>query len=189
MMDAASAAGRRRLMVLKDSCPCKPGCSACCSRLIYLSVAEALILYEELKQTGKWQETRERASGLVKYVKLTNPLSWFKMNFSCPILNPKTKYCSAYNVRPTLCSIHFVTSNPAVCDPWSPTSGEYLSKSMTDLHQEFERQLNRTVDGYGVMNLRVPMPVGLLFAERIQHQKGLEFGEIMGMIYNEFGGR
>jgi hypothetical protein len=56
---------------------------------------------------------------------------------------------------------------------------------MTDIHQEFERQLERTVEGHGIMNLRVPMVPGLLFAERIQHQKGLGFNEIMSMIYNE----
>jgi Fe-S-cluster containining protein len=185
MMDAAVKTNNRRLIDIHNKYSCKPGCSSCCSRSVFISVAESLVIQAELIHLNNWKQIRERASSLIKYVKLTNQLSWLKMNLNCPILDPDTKRCKAYFVRPSICSTHFVTSDPAVCDPWAPTSIEYMPEPMIDIHQEFERKLKNIIEGHGILNLHLPIPLGLLFAERIQHQKGLEFNEVINIIFNE----
>lgn len=184
MMDVAQKASIRRLNVLRDESPCKAGCSACCSRLVYVSVAEALVMYEHLSRSGRWPEVRERARGLAAEVRDASPVAWFKMNRPCPVLG-KDRLCAAYEVRPSPCSTHFVTSDPALCDPWSPKAGIYETSSMDDLHIEFMKRLDAELTGRGVLDLRLPIPVALLFAERAQSHTNLSAADIIAFIGSE----
>lgn len=185
MMDASQKAGVRRLNVLRDSSPCGPGCSACCSRLIHVSVAEALVMYEHLVKSGAWPAVRDRAREQAGLAMLAHPVAWFKMNRPCPALDPATRLCSAYAVRPTPCSTHFVTSPPQSCDPWSAGGGEYRLAGMDDIHDRFTELLGREVAGRGVLGNRLPMPVVLLAAEKLQVHTNMAFGDVLEMISSE----
>jgi Fe-S-cluster containining protein len=183
--DAIEKATRRRLMVYGDSIPCKSGCDGCCSRLINITVAEGMLIYEHLLKEGKWMQVRAEAVKQFRTAQEVNPLTWFKMNIKCPVLDKTTRTCMTYSTRPAACAIHFVTSKPEVCDPWSAEGGQYEAVDMMDLSEAFRRKIENTIDGHGILNLSVPIPVALLVAERIRVQSGLSLPDAISLLYNE----
>ena len=185
MMDAAQKASIRRLNVLGNDCPCKPGCSSCCSRLVQLSVAEALVIYDYLKTKNLWSKVRENATSHYKLALSLDETSWFKMNIPCSVLDPKTKTCMAYLVRPTSCSVHFVVSDPSVCDPWSTSEKAFEKIDFPDIHKEFMDVVHKELSERSVLELRLPIPSALLFAEKIQMQKGLTADQIISILAQE----
>lgn len=185
MKETADKAGLRRLRMYGDKVPCKPACAACCNRLVFITVAEAMIMHTQLTKSGKWDEVKARAAALVPLAKNTPVVAWFKMNLACPVLDPQTRLCTSFESRPSPCSTHFVFSDPSLCDSWSAKSGAYELVDMDDLHVEFEKALATQIDGHGILALRLPMPIALLFAEKIRVQS-LSPNEIVNLIYNEF---
>lgn len=185
MMDAAEKSSKRRLAVYSDKIRCKPACDGCCSRMVFVTVAEAIVIQEHLRKAGKWDEVRPRAIALATVVKAANAVSWFKMNMKCPVLDPESKMCLAYQVRPTPCSAHFATSDPGMCDPWSTAGGEYSPVDMEEFHDEAVKRIESRLDGHGVLAFRLPLPIAVLFAERIRYRKGLSAHEVMSFIFNE----
>lgn len=187
--DVAQKAVKRRLTVYGNKIPCKSGCNGCCSRLVYISMAEAILIYEYLVENGSWQVVATAARKQFQLAQQTDPLAWFKMDIKCPILDQKNGTCLAYKMRPAKCSTHFVTSNPAVCDPWNPVGGRYESVDMVDLQMEFEKRLESAIDGHGIMQVLVPIPVAILLAERIQIQSGLSLQSAISLLYMEFSNK
>ncbi len=185
MKETADKAGLRRLRMYGDKIPCKPACSACCNRLVFITVAEAMVMHGQLEKSGKWTEVRARAAALVPLARNTPVVAWFKMNLMCPVLDSQTRLCTAYESRPSPCSTHFVFSDPGLCDPWKTTSGAYELADMDDLHVQFQKALSTQIDGHGILALRLPIPVALLFAEKIRVQT-LSANEVINLIYNEF---
>ena len=181
MKEASERATVRRLHVFMDRIQCRTGCSSCCSRMVHISVAEALIMHEHLVASGRWPEARKRAVAQKDVV--ANPVSWFKMNMKCPVL--EDGMCTAYEVRPTPCSTHFVESDPAQCDPWGTKGGQYAPIQMEDIHDEFMRALEGLVDGHGILAYRMPMARALLFAEEAHMMTGLSIEDITGVLRSE----
>jgi Fe-S-cluster containining protein len=186
MMDASEKAAKRRLTVYGDKVRCKSACDGCCARLVHLTVAEATVIQEHLSKTGQWAEVRARAVALAPTVRSANAVSWFKMNLKCPVLDEEKRTCRAYAVRPTPCSVHFAASDPSLCDPWSPKGGDYRPVEMEDVHEDFVRRTEPSLDGHGILALRLAMPLALLLAERIKYQRGMSVQEVMSLVYNEF---
>lgn len=187
MLDASEKASKRRLVMYGDKVRCKVACDGCCSRLVHITVAEAMILQEHLTKTGQWAEVRSRAVELAPTVRMANSVSWFKMNLKCPVLDEGTKRCRAYAVRPTPCSVHFSTSDPGLCSPWGTAGGDYGPVDMVDIHDGFVQRLEPQLDGHGILALRLAMPLALLLAERIKYQRGMTVQEVMSLVYNELG--
>ncbi len=185
MKEASDRAGVRRLQLYSEKIKCKPGCASCCARQIYITVAEALVLQEHLEKSGQWPYVQQRAFAQLRTARSSNPVSWFKMNIMCAVLDPASKLCTAYEVRPAPCSTHFVTSDPSQCDPWVTKSTLYKSVEFKDMHDHFQKRLERCVDGHGILALKFPMPIALIFASRIKVQSGLGPNEIMTLIFNE----
>jgi Fe-S-cluster containining protein len=175
----------RRLNLYLDRIKCVRGCASCCSRMVYISVAEALVMQETMSESGRWSEVRRRCLDQRQTSMDSNPVSWFKMNVSCPVLDPKSKECLAYEVRPTPCSTHFVESDPRQCNPWETKGGGYLPIQMNDIHEEFMRTMESCVDGYGILAYRMPMPVALLFAESVRTMTGLTLEEVTSLMRSE----
>ena len=184
MKEAADKASLRRLKLYNDV-KCSAGCSACCNRQIYITAAEALIIQDSLEQSGQWPHVEQRARALLALARDTPPVSWFKMNIMCPILDPVTRLCTAYETRPAPCSTHFVRSDPSQCDPWAAKSGAYESVDFNDIFVDFQKAVEKMVDGYGMLALKYPIPIALIFASRIKVQSGLGPNEIMSLIFNE----
>lgn len=182
ILDASSKSTNRRLNVLKDV-SCKPGCSSCCSRMVYLSVAEASVIQDYLVNSRKWEEVKANCKKLVQLAKDTDHESWFKMNIPCPIL--KNKLCMAYEVRPPSCSIHYVESDPRSCDPWSTYSGEYRKTNMGSIYEDFSKKLDNAISGSGIFSLIFPLPISLLFAEKIREHPNMSYDKLLSIISSE----
>lgn len=185
MAEAAQRSDRRRLRMYGEKVRCAAGCSGCCSRMVVVTVAEASVVLEQLIKDGTWPRVRESAMSQARIARHANERSWFLMNIPCPVLDPDTKRCSAYSRRPTPCSVHFATSSPELCSPWSAESGTYAPVEMSDIHADFLKGLARTVDGYGVLALSMPMPAALLLAERIRVSPRLTADDIAAFIRTE----
>jgi len=183
--ETADKSSIRRLNLYADEIRCKPACTSCCNRQIYVTVAEALVIQEYLEKTGQWPQVEQRAKLLLSIARDTPPISWFKMGIMCPVLNPENKLCTAYETRPSPCSTHFVKSDPSLCDPLTLKSGTYKPIDFIDLHDEFRKFLEKNVDGYGILALKLPISVALVFAARIKIQSKKSAGEIMELIYSE----
>ena len=121
----------------------------------------------------------------MKIARDTPPVSWFKMNIMCPVLDPSSKLCTAYETRPSPCSTHFVMSDPGQCDPWVTKSGEYKPVDFTDLHDKFQELLEKKIDGHGLLALKLPISIALVFASKIKVQSRSGPNEIMSLIFNE----
>lgn len=183
MVEAALNSNKRRLSVLQDA-TCKKGCSGCCRRMIQVTVAEAIIIQEHLEVNGRWTEVAKKCHVDLKVVRESNPVSWFRMNIPCPVLTDKDE-CGAYAVRPAVCSVHFARSNPDLCHPWATEVGDMLPVELTDVYLDFEKALHSSVDGHGVLALKMPLPASLLMAERIRKQPNLTVQSLIRLIYNE----
>lgn len=186
VMDVAVKSGARRLQMYNESIQCKPGCHFCCKRLIIATVAEAVLIYEHLLDKGKWAEVKEESRSQFALIKEISSVSWFKTNRSCPVLDQNTGLCKSYGIHPVVCSTHFVTSHPSLCDPWSVASGTYESLDMEEYVDHFKKRLLENVDNFGIMKLEVPLPIGLLLAERISIQTGLDLNKAISLLWSEF---
>lgn len=185
MKEAADKSSFRRLQLYSEDVKCEAGCSACCNRQIYITVAEALIIQEHLEKSGEWPTVEQRARAVMLIARDAPAISWFKMNIMCPVLDPVSRLCTAYDVRPSPCSTHFVRSDPAQCDPWTTTNSEYDPVEFTDLHDKFRQKLESTVDGYGILALKFPISIALIFASRVKVQSNLGPNEMINLIFNE----
>lgn len=184
LMETARKAEVRRLMVYGDKIPCRAGCSGCCSRYLTASLAEAVIMYVHLRESGLWDAVRRRAEELMPLVRSASPVAWFKMNKKCPVLD-ESGMCSGWAVRPAACSVHFVTSDPSLCDPWSSRSAPYVPLEFDDLFDAFQKSAEAGLEKNGILALQVPLPVGLLMAERISVRSGLSLDKAVSLIFNE----
>jgi Fe-S-cluster containining protein len=186
ILNTAQKSEKRRLQLIKQNIPCKSGCSACCSRYILVSVAESLVIYHDLVQKGTWESVRVRASRQIQLLKNAQPLAWFKLNQKCPVLDPESEKCLAWETRPPVCSTHFVSSDPKLCDPWGSGSGQYVPINMDDLYEEFQRKLALELAEFGILSLRVALPIGLLLAERINVRSSLDLDKVISLMFHEF---
>jgi len=186
LVDAASKAERRRLRVLGSSAPCKAGCSGCCSRLVKVTMAEALIMYDHLLESGEWVGVRARAEAQMPEAMEASPAAWFMMGRRCPVLRPESGTCLAYPVRPALCSTHFVRSNPGLCDPHAVVQGKYEPVQFNDLVEAFLKKMLANVAGSGIFQLELPLPAALLLSERVNLQAGLTLDRVVSLFLNEF---
>lgn len=182
MMEAGMESTKRRLTVLKDA-TCKKGCSGCCRRMIYITVAEAIVIQQYLEKAGRWDSVSKKCLGLLSQVRDASPLSWFRMNVECPVLSEDS--CLAYPVRPATCSVHFARSNPALCHPWSTEPGEYLPVELDDVFSDFQKTLQSSIDAHGILSLKIPLPAALIMADRVRHQPNLSPESLIRMIFNE----
>jgi Fe-S-cluster containining protein len=183
-MNAADKSITRRINKHPDI-TCTKGCSACCSRYLMIYMAEALIIYNHLKLFKKWVDVKKRAKAQLKTILLADPLSWYKLNISCPILDPESKLCLAYKARPVLCSTHFVTSDPVICDPWNAKQGTYRPLDFNDLYMDFRKRIESATLGYNVLSMEMVLPSALLLSERVSIQSGLDLKQALSLIYKE----
>lgn len=182
--DAARRSDMRRLTMYPDSVPCRSGCDGCCSRLVTVSVAEAVLMYEHLKTSGDWPRARAACVEQAPSARGATPVAWFKMNIKCPVLK-ENRSCGAHPVRPIACSTHFVQSEPAACDPWAKAPGPYKPLDFRDVAIEETSRLLESLEPYGVLQMQLPLPLALLLAERVSVQSGLSLEQVISYLFNE----
>lgn len=163
---------------------CIPGCSHCCNRLISVLTSEALIIYESIKKHELWNSIHEKLKEQSEIIKKINgnQLSWYYTNTPCALLSDNK--CIVYPVRPVMCSVHHVISNPKSCHSFT-ISDDYRPLDYNDIYNRFlEKSINSVAD-YGILNLRLPLQTALLFAEKIQIQSNLTFEKLISLYLNE----
>ncbi|WP_163529151.1 YkgJ family cysteine cluster protein [Halobacillus ihumii] len=124
---------------------CFKGCAFCCYFPIVLSKMEAKIMFrsienfsEDRKQAiydhwdryyEKYAKTLKEAAGMDHNADETK-LAYKKLNLPCPLLDPETQTCMAYEVRPIPCRTYLNYADPKVCAeqhlPQEPSSYEFL---------------------------------------------------------------
>lgn len=185
MADCAAKATRRSLTMYGRAVPCRAGCHGCCKRLIFVTLAEAVVMFASLKKQRKWPEVRARALAVLPASKHA-PESYFRMGIECPVLDPGSKTCTAYSVRPSPCSTHFVLSHPSMCDPWSAKGGNFTPVDMEDLHEEFQKVIASELDPRGILSIRMPLPMALLLAEKVESDGNTTPESMAEIIRTEF---
>ncbi len=154
------------LSVNNTNIKCKVGCYSCCKRWIEISVAEAIIIRNELVNSGKWDYVKLKCTEYADVSKNSNETSWFLMNLPCVLLDMSNATCCAYSVRPPQCSLHFVTSDSSVCHPWKYCSEKPDVIDSSSLVMKFVGEFTHAV-GESVLSFRSHIPVALLIADRI----------------------
>lgn len=173
------------LKVLNSNPSCKPGCSHCCNRLIYITLAEAFVIQKYLKSQKKWNTVLERAVEMEPLSRKVDSITWFMMKQECPVLNPETKMCEAYEVRPPACSTHFVSSDPSSCDPWSMDQQNFIPIDMEDEFSDFLKVIEMKF-GRGSLSIPLPITTALRISESLQVRDGLTVDEILTLMAREF---
>lgn len=189
LIDTNNKTNKRRLgLATHNPIPCKSGCSGCCKRMVKITIAEGMIIYDHLVSTKQWEKVGVEARKQLEIVKNSDPLSWFSMGIECPVLDKKKKTCKAYLVRPAMCASHFVKSNPDLCDPHTNSIGNenhFKPLDFDDLVEEFLVYLINNTRAYGVLQVQLPIPVSLLMAESINAQTGLRVEQLISLMYKE----
>ncbi len=182
MVDTAQKSLKRTLPIAK-TIKCRVTCSHCCKRKIKITVAEAIILQNFLKDKKEWDKVKEKCKELIFASVNSNDVTWYKMNIECPIL--KDDMCMTYEIRPPACSTHFSISNPESCSSRSLEQG-FKSLDFIDLYNEFRNKFESQVDNYGILQFTTHIPLALLLAEKVQTIKDKDLNEIISLIHNEF---
>lgn len=184
MVEAAVTANGKRIRS-KKAVPCKAGCDHCCRTKFDVTLAEAMVIMKSLKESGKWDDVRDRSLKQLKHVRSVNRVPWFLLRMACPLLEEDGR-CRSYGLRPVRCSTHFVTSNPSLCGPLHNGGGKYEPLVMEDVREKFRERLLSYVDPFGVLNVQLPMAAALVLAERVVAVKGVDFSKIVSLLLSEF---
>ena len=169
------------LRVFHPKIPCSKGCCACCKRYILVTLAEAVVLVEFLKENDKWEKVKEIAEGQRQIQ--AEPLVWFKLGIPCPILS-SDGLCNAYLVRPVVCSTHFVTSAPEACSPMSTSLNPYEPFNFLEVHMDFIKSFDRILKTSS-LRIRAPMHLALLMADKLSMNMKSEFEEMIAILSKE----
>jgi Fe-S-cluster containining protein len=183
IISAAAESEKRRLKMYKEPASCKPGCSHCCSRPIIASLAEAFLIKNYLIKTGKWHEVKKRITEVKNHEDL-DTATWFLMNIKCPVLDTKTNMCLAYEVRPIKCALHFVSSKPSACDPWSTEKMAIKLINMDELHDRYQNELDKAFGKY-IWNYQMPIWRGMEIVDKMIEISGLSLEDVLSMVAKE----
>lgn len=175
---------KRRLDVYQESIRCKKGCSACCTRPIKIFIAEALVLYDHLVKKNEWLEVKKKCHEFQKLAKNMSEKTWGFLNLKCPILKDDDS-CGAYEVRPAICAVHYVTSNPKFCNPEYLERDKIRHADFVDIFQKFLDKINAEYPEGGIMKLYLPLPTALLIAESINERNNINIESITDLIKQE----
>lgn len=158
---------------------CTKGCDSCCHLLVLVPLPEAVAIAEHFLSDQRRKllipDVSRRCFEQITKIPLqpgtteafgTIRSAYFASKTPCALLDPATKTCTVYDVRPEACRYHYVTSDPAQCSPDRP--GAQVSRLDT---LEFDvRALSeaRKVSHQTKMPLYVaPLPVALLWAFKL----------------------
>ncbi|WP_226584912.1 YkgJ family cysteine cluster protein [Halobacillus litoralis] len=124
---------------------CFMGCSFCCYFPIVITKMEAKMLFRSIDHFSEdrkkaiyeqwdayYEKYKDKLSHALAmdYEDPETKLAYKKLDLPCPMLNPETQLCMAYEVRPIPCRTYLNYSDPQVCAendmPKEPFSYEFL---------------------------------------------------------------
>ncbi|WP_281974900.1 YkgJ family cysteine cluster protein [Halobacillus litoralis] len=124
---------------------CFMGCAFCCYFPIVMTKMEAKMMFRSIEKFSDERKTAifnhweqyyvQQEEKLTKAFAMDHEapetkLEYKKLNLPCPMLDPETQLCMAYEVRPIPCRTYLNYSDPQVCAenhmPAEPFSYEFL---------------------------------------------------------------
>ncbi len=165
-MDKAAACGLERLKREDGIVPtCKLGCSHCCGFHIIANIAEANTLAQYIRRelttgqinelrvrTRKWHAWDNSRPGRYRSGKIDSQVDMSNYIHRCPLL--VNGACIIYPVRPVVCRMHFVCSQPLLClaanDPKSETEAPNVLTSILELTNPFSLEINNLIEEAGM---------------------------------------
>lgn len=184
LTEATTSVNRVRLNVLRGKESCRPGCNACCKRLVRITIGHAILIHERLEKNGEWDTVRVECEKIRPILGDVSALSYFRMNIECPLL--KDGQCSVYDLRPAQCSTHLVTSDPKLCDPWTTEAGDYEVVDMDAIRSRTEEKIDEKFSARGILGHRLPIPTALLFAARVRRFSMATSNQLIRILNEEF---
>lgn len=179
MMQAASSAF---LQAIQASVSCKIECSACCRRYIVVTLAEALVLIDFLKEHKRWDYVAPIAREQLDLAMGIRPAAWFKSSIRCPLLFEDK--CLAYDVRPVSCSSHFALSSPESCSAECTSPEVFVPFDVQD--SVFEKTLARVTGQESLLRKKLPMAVALCIGDKM-NMSADDFDTALATLSREFG--
>lgn len=97
---------------------CERSCSDCCSLLATMTLAEGVLVAENILKRNDWRDWIHKLVSAAKefcYVGITKA-NYFDKKVPCVFLG-QGKLCQIYEDRPATCRYHYVVSDPTQCSP------------------------------------------------------------------------
>lgn len=164
-MDRAIASGLERMLLEEGLQPfCRIGCCHCCSFPILINIAESRALAQFVKRsfspeqirrlrakTEQWHEWDDASRRRRAFPRAGTQSSLPSSNPGCPLLEEGA--CSAYDLRPTVCRVHFVSSHPLYCcaanNPHFPKPPPSVMISIVTATTDFSAAIRTLVEEAG----------------------------------------
>lgn len=150
---------------------CLKGCAHCCHHPFLITISEGLILYRWLSEHGKWtRQLKDRIEDVKdKTLGLTFDV-WLMANIACPLLQPDTQECTAYEARPLHCQVTFSMGDPAMCQAHQLGPATPLV-SNADTIINHTQEMKGLLKKVGVFGSLMPISSALLLAEAVDTGK------------------
>lgn len=177
--DTSEKSEKRRLQIFNEV-SCKIGCNHCCSRAIPITLAEASVIRDSLIKSKKWSQVLQKSRDLSVYDDI-DAVTWFKMNIKCPVLDVDTGKCMAYEVRPVICSTHFVSSDPNSCSPWEFGHMNYIQVDTSSILESATDEIYK-ICGNNAWSSITSLHKALVIADSISEVSGLDFDGIIKIM-------
>jgi len=156
---------------LVENSPCKPSCWYCCQQMVFVTIAEAMYLLDELFRE------HPRGLGLAWFAKNAEPKmleqmllmtrgrtsneNWFKKKIRCIFLTEQG-LCRVYAQRPLACRTHRVLEGPAErCDDVNERLFYLDDKKIIGLAFEFWQII---ANDLRISLISMPLPFAVFFA-------------------------
>jgi Fe-S-cluster containining protein len=160
---------------------CRKGCDGCCHRMVQLTLAEAIILMDYLKDNGSWKTVLDKVNQYAEEYNFVDRDSWFKMRIPCPVLDINTRQCMAHAVRPVFCSTHFAIGDSGPCDPWYTGEKPYTGFDRTEVVKDFYETVFSSSNPH-IFGMMLPVVSALIAAERMQETPDMNFEELVKIL-------
>jgi Fe-S-cluster containining protein len=143
---------------------CKPGCSACCSYPLYVSILEGMTIYKHLTDRGMWSPMMRKKleAHSEKTFDLTSEV-WLISGIACPLL--VNDRCSVYAARPFGCRTLYAISDPEYCKPSKILDGRFLNRD--SVMEKFLVAEAMILARHGLALLGIPISRAILLGEKI----------------------
>lgn len=145
---------------------CKSGCSNCCYHPVLLSVFEGILLYRWLRQHNRWTTTLQTA--LQNHAVKTRDLPfelWFLSGIACPLLDERTRKCTAYEGRPAICRMTYSVGNPEDCHPTRIADSGIVNKQVP--LSVYHKEQTKLASPHSISTVLVPLSLALLVGSKV----------------------
>lgn len=155
----AAADGKLRLS-------CRVGCANCCYHPVMITAIEGALLYRHIAERGRWtpsfqQRVREHATKTRDL-----PMAvWFLSAIPCPLLDDKTKKCTAYEGRPFACRATYAFGDPDDCHPHRIEKAGLVNRK--EVTSQYHTEQTKIASKHGLQMVVMPLSAALLLGEKI----------------------